>query len=416
MKILHVAYSLGESSAATRLAESQTSRHSVCFLLGRPSKFSFVRERQIYVSTLHLVSFVFRVWEKLLCRASGISHGEVFSFGTNSVLQSYILKKTIKKYGIECVHLHWGGVGFMPITAVRGLTVPVVITAHDYHFFTGGCHVPMECSKFDAGCHDCPLTSNRSAQNYIAHNRQRNSEILQFINPIIVAPSSYTKKRINGAHPYARISVVPNTLGSFQTLCGKNSLDMYDLYNAHRTRVDDMKTVVAVGVNESPRQNKGKDILLETISILNGKGIKLKLITIGDYYDVEGVSERTHIDSASSQELMKFYSCADLCLVPSRYETFSQVTLEAIVCATPVVAFDLSGPKDIVNENVTGFLVRSFDACMFAQVVEKALIYKANNKERIAEGAALALKKYSNESVRIMHDEIYMSNSINKLL
>ncbi len=407
MKILHVAYSLSESSAATRLAESQVDSHAIYFLLGRPSRFAFVRERQIYGLVLWMVSLFFRVWEKFLCVAAGIARDEMFSFGTYSILQAYILRRAISAYGIERVHLHWGGVGFMPLEALRGLSVPVVITAHDYHCFTGGCHVPMGCTQFQSGCKRCPLTKSSLAQRYIARKFSRNSDVVRSLDIVVVAPSRYVKEQIASVYPNIRVETVPNTLGSFHRLDGRSIGSMFKAYKAHRVANAGVKTIIVVGVSGSVRQNKGKDILIHVLNALHEKGMRVKLISIGEYYAIDRVSERVHLHSASSSELMQRYAIADLCIVPSRYETFSQVTLEAIVCGTPVVAFDLTGPCDIIENEVSGFLVSPFDVVAFATTVERALEHKFQNVGLMKASAIKALQDYSPVAISGRHDVVY---------
>ncbi|MBI2869052.1 MAG: glycosyltransferase [Chloroflexi bacterium] len=53
-----------------------------------------------------------------------------------------------------------------------------------------------------------------------------------------------------------------------------------------------------------------------------------------------------------------FYSAADVCVVPSYYESFGLVALESLACGTPVVATDVGGMKDIVRPGETGYILR----------------------------------------------------------
>jgi glycosyltransferase involved in cell wall biosynthesis len=54
--------------------------------------------------------------------------------------------------------------------------------------------------------------------------------------------------------------------------------------------------------------------------------------------------------------LPAFYSAADLLVLPSRFDTFSCVVLEALSCGLPVIAYDTKGPRDIISHGVSGFL------------------------------------------------------------
>lgn len=56
--------------------------------------------------------------------------------------------------------------------------------------------------------------------------------------------------------------------------------------------------------------------------------------------------------------LPEIYSAADLLLLPSRFDTFGCVVLEALSCGLPVVAYRSKGPKDILNDGTNGYLVK----------------------------------------------------------
>jgi glycogen(starch) synthase len=57
-------------------------------------------------------------------------------------------------------------------------------------------------------------------------------------------------------------------------------------------------------------------------------------------------------------ELLQHYADADICCFPSRYESFGLVVVEAMSFAKPVVAFDIGGIKEIVEDGGNGFLVK----------------------------------------------------------
>lgn len=56
-------------------------------------------------------------------------------------------------------------------------------------------------------------------------------------------------------------------------------------------------------------------------------------------------------------ELPEYYHVGDIFVLPSNHESFGLVLLEAGMAGKPVVATDLTGPRDIVVDQVTGFLV-----------------------------------------------------------
>ena len=54
-------------------------------------------------------------------------------------------------------------------------------------------------------------------------------------------------------------------------------------------------------------------------------------------------------------ELVRYYSVADCCVFPSLNDTFGNTILESIACGTPVAAFPINGPIDIINQGVSGY-------------------------------------------------------------
>lgn len=56
------------------------------------------------------------------------------------------------------------------------------------------------------------------------------------------------------------------------------------------------------------------------------------------------------------QELVDWLSLADVFVFPSRTETFGLVALEALACGLPVAAYDVMGPRDIVEQGKDGYL------------------------------------------------------------
>lgn len=68
-------------------------------------------------------------------------------------------------------------------------------------------------------------------------------------------------------------------------------------------------------------------------------------------------------------KLPEIYSSADMLLLPSRFDTFGCVVLEALSCGLPVAAYDTKGPRDILKHNVSGLLSANADE-MGQQVLE----------------------------------------------
>jgi D-inositol-3-phosphate glycosyltransferase len=87
-----------------------------------------------------------------------------------------------------------------------------------------------------------------------------------------------------------------------------------------------------------------------------------------------GVADRLRMIAPQPHELLSsFYRAADICLVPSRSESFGLVALEAAACGTPVVAAAVGGLTTLVESGETGFLVDDHSADAFVGPVRQIL-------------------------------------------
>ena len=64
----------------------------------------------------------------------------------------------------------------------------------------------------------------------------------------------------------------------------------------------------------------------------------------------------------SREQLASLYLGLDLFVFPSRFDTFGNVLLEALTHGMPAVAYNCKGPKDIIENGQSGYLVEDIDA------------------------------------------------------
>lgn len=92
----------------------------------------------------------------------------------------------------------------------------------------------------------------------------------------------------------------------------------------------------------------------------------------------------------SQESLPYYYSAADVVVVPSHYESFGMVALEAMACGTPVVASQVGGLAFLVQDGVTGFVVPNGEPELLGQHLIEILL-DGDLRERLGcQGAEIA--------------------------
>ena len=96
------------------------------------------------------------------------------------------------------------------------------------------------------------------------------------------------------------------------------------------------------------------------------------------------------------KKLPEIYASADLLILPSRFDTFSCVVLEALSCGLPVVAYNTKGPKDIIQDSQNGFLVDTKE-----EMKDRILEYFSNASIHAAfrKAAFLRADEYTAENI-----------------
>jgi D-inositol-3-phosphate glycosyltransferase len=151
---------------------------------------------------------------------------------------------------------------------------------------------------------------------------------------------------------------------------------------------------------------KGTDLAVRCLAALDDPSVAL--VVVGGPSGSDGVHELTRVRALAEdlgvgaqirwvqpqrhERLADYYRAADVCLVPSRAESFGLVALEAAACGTPVVAADVGGLRSLVDHDETGFLVDGRDPADYAGLVEKLLAFDRMRVEMGSNAAARSLR------------------------
>jgi D-inositol-3-phosphate glycosyltransferase len=114
-----------------------------------------------------------------------------------------------------------------------------------------------------------------------------------------------------------------------------------------------------------------------------------------DLADARGVSDRVHhVDPQPHELLSSYYRAADVCIVPSRSESFGLVALESAACGTPVVASAVGGLTTLVDQGRTGFLVEDPTPERYADAVRR-VFDEPLVAERLSTASVLRARRYT---------------------
>jgi glycosyltransferase involved in cell wall biosynthesis len=106
----------------------------------------------------------------------------------------------------------------------------------------------------------------------------------------------------------------------------------------------------------------------------------------------EAIPDGIFLGWVDHAELPKVYSAADILVLPSKFDTFGCVVLEALSCGIPVVAYNTKGPKDIIVHEENGFLVRT--KAEMAEVISR-LLSDGNLRRSFRKAALKRAEEYS---------------------
>ncbi len=125
-----------------------------------------------------------------------------------------------------------------------------------------------------------------------------------------------------------------------------------------------------------------------------------------------GITQMTEFPGRVSQKDLPFYyGAADVCVVPSHYEPFGLVAIEAMASFTPVVASDVGGLQFTVVNEETGLLAPPQDVPAFANAIDRILM-DAQWAEELGQAARKRVeKKFSWDGVAMQLSELYKSLS-----
>ncbi len=231
----------------------------------------------------------------------------------------------------------------------------------------------------------------------------------------IVCVSKDVARKVESFVKHPNLHVVPNgvNLEMFKPLSPKDKLGMRKSLN-----IDESAFVLFF-----PSKwvfNKGVHVLAEAIlriaSDYKDTYEKLFLILVGkgsgDSYErhveelLASFGRKLVLENIPYEDMPKFYGISDAVVVPSFYETFGMVVLEAYACGIPVIASNVGGLSEIVVHGRTGYLFEPGNASELAYAIH-ILVKDRENYLNMCRNALDFVKDFSWEKVVFKLRSIY---------
>jgi glycosyltransferase involved in cell wall biosynthesis len=285
----------------------------------------------------------------------------------------------------------------------------------DQEPITGGCHYSFGCDGYEHACGNCPLLERPSVADRSRQVFARKQGFLSDLRITFVAPTSWVEARIRqsslfGQHRVERIPL-PIDTDVFRTG------DRAAARQALGIPLD--KQVIFFGCSYLHEPRKGGDYLIDAIRQLHdnicgaGQGEPRN-----DGQSANGHRRTSAVDNvlllmagrngeelkrrlpfavrdlgylSDESKLATAYRAADVYVCPSIEDAGPMMIPEAMLCGTPVVAFDAGGAPDLISSGRTGYLARLGDSADLAHGIDK--IFASPDRIELGEEAAQAARQ-----------------------
>lgn len=162
---------------------------------------------------------------------------------------------------------------------------------------------------------------------------------------------------------------------------------------------------------------KGLDLAIKALANIENSTIELLIAGTGRHEDhlrdlaqeLEIVGQVHFLGYVPDDDLPQLYSSSDIFVLPSRYEGFGLVLLEAMACETPVIGTNAGGIPTVIDHNQTGFKVRR-DVTMLSNAI-RSLVSDDTQRNTMAKNAHTKATEMSWQSVAMKVEELYCTKT-----
>jgi glycosyltransferase involved in cell wall biosynthesis len=267
----------------------------------------------------------------------------------------------INEIAPDIVHLHWIAGGMMRMEDIAKIKKPIIWTLHDMWAFTGGCHYDNNCGKYEKECGLCPVLNSDKKWDLSSRIFSRKKKTYKRVkNLTAVGLSKWltdcaTKSVLLGNRLVINI---PNPIDTevFSPIEVKTAREILGL------PLD--KKLILFGAGNVANYLKGFKELSEALDKIKERNVEFIVFGSGKPKYPKQFKFHTHYIGRLSDDisLKILYSASDVTVLPSLQENLSNVIMESLSCGTPVVAFNIGGNSDMIENRINGYLATPFSA------------------------------------------------------
>lgn len=291
--------------------------------------------------------------------------------GLFSVGVTYAFIHKIKKINPDVVHLHNIHGYYLNLkilfSHLNKMGVPIVWTLHDCWAFTGHCpHFDyIKCERWKKQCYSCPQKSDYPASWFIDGSKRNFRIKKKYFN----LPSNLTLVPIS---QWLDKVVADSFLSSKKRVVINNGIDINKFHHCEPNHINTVGLIgkyVLLGVATTWLDKKGLSDYFLLSDMLDSQ-YQIVLIGLSEKQISSLPSKIIGIKRTSSiEELIEYYSIADVVMNLSYEESFGLTTVEGMACGTPGIVYDRTASPELITKQ-TGIVVTAGDLKSVTKAVE----------------------------------------------
>lgn len=294
-----------------------------------------------------------------------------------------IINRTIKPLNLDIIHTQVPfPIGFLGHRAARKLDLPEVHTYHT-HLTEYAHYFPSEI-----------------LQPIVKYGLKKIARIFCNYSDVVIAPSKSVKELLKKYG--VKSPIIVNQSG----VCTKDFKKLNDSEISKILKhysIPKNKEILMFAGRLAPEKNLL--FLLKTFKYIHQKNPNAYLMIVGGGPSEEQIKkEIAKLDLSKSaqvtgfvskEEIIKIFDLAKIFVFPSLTETQGLVICEALAAGVPVVAINKMGPRDLIKNNINGFLVTNKQSVFAKKIIEILDNHKLHKK--LAKGAKKSAQLFSIE-------------------